>query len=43
VSSLRAFDGSDRTLFEIVEDISELVQTLHSRMLEKINKAKETK
>ncbi len=43
VSNLRAFDGSDRSLFDIVEDISELVDTLHSRMKEKIERAKETK
>lgn len=43
VSNLRAFDGSDRSLFEIVEDISELVDTLHTRMKEKMDKAKETK
>lgn len=43
VSNLRAFDGTDRALFEIVEDISDLVETLHRRMLDKINKAKEAK
>lgn len=43
VSNLRAFDGTDRSLFEIVEEISELVDTLHSRMKEKMDKAKEAK
>jgi len=43
VNNLRAFDGSDRALLDIVEDISELVQTLHSRMTEKMDKAKEAK
>jgi hypothetical protein len=43
VSNLRAFDGKDRSLFEIVEDIAELVDTLRSRMKEKIDKAKEAK
>ena len=39
VNNLRAFDGSDRSLFDIVEDIAELVQTLKSRMAEKMDKA----
>jgi len=43
VNNLRAFDGNDRSLFDIVEDISELVDTLHSRMTEKMEKAKESK
>ena len=43
VNNLRAFDGSDRSLFDIVEDIAELVGTLRSRMTEKMDKAKETK
>jgi len=43
VSNLRAFDGKDRSLFDLVEEISELVQTLHSRMTEKMEKAKESK
>lgn len=43
VNNLRAFDGKDRSLFEIVEDISELVDTLQSRMKEKMDKAKEAK
>ena len=43
VNNLRAFDGSDRSLFEIVEEISELVETLRSRMTEKMDKAKEAK
>jgi hypothetical protein len=43
VNNLRAFDGTDRSLFDIVEDISELVETLRSRMSEKMDKAKESK
>jgi hypothetical protein len=43
VNNLRAFDGSDRSLFDIVEDIDELVQTLKTRMTEKMDKAKEAK
>ena len=40
VNGLRAFDGSDRALFAIVEDIVELAQTLKVRMAEKMEKAK---
>ena len=43
VNNLRAFDGTDRSLFEIVEEISELVETLRIRMVEKMDKAKESK
>jgi hypothetical protein len=43
VNNLRAFDGTDRSLFEIVEEISELVEQLRGRMTEKMEKAKEAK
>ncbi|MDG6907916.1 MAG: hypothetical protein JRN20_19275 [Nitrososphaerota archaeon] len=43
VKNLRAFDGTDRSLFDIVKDIVELAQTLKSRMEEKIEKIEKTK
>ncbi len=43
VNNLRAFSGTDRALFEIVEDIVDLTETLRSRMQDKIDKVKDPK
>ena len=39
IGSVRAYDGSDGSLFEISKDIKESADVLHSRMAQKLSKA----
>lgn len=41
VSNLRGFDGKDRSLLDISEDVSETAQTIHSRMKSKVSSGTE--